>query len=545
MRAVIYARFSTDMQREASIEDQVRICRRLIESKGWLVGEVYADMGMSGASHLRPGYQRLIEDARNGKFDAVVAESLDRISRDQEHIAGFHKQMSFRNVRIVTVGEGDITELQIGLKGTMSALFLKDLALKTHRGLEGRVRQGKAAGGLCYGYRVERQPLPDGTFTTGERSIVEVEAEIVRRIFREFIEGRSPRVIASSLNAEGEDGPRGGTWGPSTIYGNWRRGTGILANELYIGKLVWNRQKFVKDSSTGKRQARLNPPEEWVVEDVPDLRIIDDELWEATKARQRHTRHAVHDGTGATRPERAKRPHYLLSGLMKCGCCGGGFTLVGRDRYGCANARNRGTCDNRLTIARQDIEHMVLDGLKGRLLHPDLIAEFVAEYQAEYNRLMAQELTAKRRAEKELQKVQKGIADIVDAVAEGLYHPSMKQKMNDLEARRVELEAQLAANQEEPIRLHPGLSDAYREKVATLTEALNHEQTRGEAAAALRSLICEIRLAPEGAGLSVELVGELAAIMQLSENEKARTQGPGRSLTLVAGVGFEPTTFRL
>ncbi len=79
------------------------------------------------------------------------------------------------------------------------------------------------------------------------------------------------------LNNEGIPGPRG-TWGASTIYGNHQRGTGILNNELYIGRLVWNRQRFIKDPNTGKRQARPNPQEEWVVEDVPDLRIVSDDL---------------------------------------------------------------------------------------------------------------------------------------------------------------------------------------------------------------------------------------------------------------------------
>jgi site-specific DNA recombinase len=184
--------------------------------------------------------------------------------------------MTFLGIPVVTVGEGAISELHIGLKGTMSALYLKDLAQKTRRRLEGRVRQGKSAGGIFYGYRMERTLRADGTFTAGERSIVPIEAEIVRRIFSEFIAGRSPRVIAQALNAEGFAGPRGAAWGPSTIHGNWRRGTGILNNELYIGKLVWNRQRFIKDPETGKRQARLNPPEEWVIEDVPELRVIDD-----------------------------------------------------------------------------------------------------------------------------------------------------------------------------------------------------------------------------------------------------------------------------
>jgi hypothetical protein len=383
---------------------------------------------------------------------------------------------------------------------------------------------------------MERHPLPDGTFTTGERSIVDSEAAIVRRIFAEYLAGKSPRAIASSLNAEGVLGPRGSTWGPSTIYGNWRRGTGILNNELYVGKLVWNRQKFVKDPNTGKRQARLNPPEEWIIEEVPDLRIIEDDVWHAVKARQEGSRAAISDRDGALRPERAKRPQYLLSGLLKCGTCFGGYTLVGRSIYGCANARNRGTCNNRLTIERDKLESLVLEGLKDHLLHPDLISEFVASYQAEYNRLMAEELAARRASEKELQKVIKGLEDMVDAVADGLYHPSMKAKMGALEARRAELEAELADGEEEPMRLHPSLSKVYRRKVENLTDALNVDETRDEAASALRELISEIRLIPEEGGLAVELVGELATIMRLAEDEKARTQGPGCSLTLVAGA---------
>lgn len=323
MRAVIYARYSTEMQREASIEDQVRVCRRLIEDRGWTAAQVYPDMGMSGSSHLRPGYQKLLEDARARHFDVVVAESIDRISRDQEHIAAFHKQMSYQGIPIFTVGEGAISELHIGLKGTMSALYIKDLAQKTHRGLEGRVRQGKSAGGLSYGYRMERAFRPDGTFTAGERSVNLEEAAIVIRIFTEFAGGKSPRAIAGILNKEGIVGPSGADWGASTIHGNWRRGTGILNNELYIGKLVWNRQRFIKDPDTGKRQARLNPPEDWIIEEVPALRIVEDGLWQQGKARQQATRGVIGAPVG-TRPERARRPLYLFSGLLECGCCNGG-----------------------------------------------------------------------------------------------------------------------------------------------------------------------------------------------------------------------------
>ena len=101
----IYARYSTEMQSEASIEDQVRVCERLIQGREWQSLQVYSDQGMSGSTHLRPGYQNLLEDARKGRFEIVVAESLDRISRDQEHIAGFHKIMQFLGIQVFTVSE--------------------------------------------------------------------------------------------------------------------------------------------------------------------------------------------------------------------------------------------------------------------------------------------------------------------------------------------------------------------------------------------------------------------------------------------------------
>jgi site-specific DNA recombinase len=157
MRATIYARFSSDLQREQSIEDQIRVCRQRIDREGWTLVATYCDRASSGASRLRPGYQRLLEDARACAFDVIVAEALDRLSRDQEDVAALYKQLRFHGVRILTLAEGEISELHVGLKGTMNALFLKDLAAKTHRGLEGRVREGRSGGGLCYGYDVVRE----------------------------------------------------------------------------------------------------------------------------------------------------------------------------------------------------------------------------------------------------------------------------------------------------------------------------------------------------------------------------------------------------
>ena len=127
----------------------------------------------------------------------------------------------------------------------------------------------------------------------------------MERIFRDFVAGVPPKQIAKNLNRERVPGPVGGTWSPSAIYGNPRRGTGILNNELYVGRLVWNRLRYVKNPDAGKRVSRLNPTSEWMSREVPELRIVSEVLWTAAKARQTQTRLAM-NSAGAIGV--AKRP---------------------------------------------------------------------------------------------------------------------------------------------------------------------------------------------------------------------------------------------
>jgi site-specific DNA recombinase len=463
-----------------------------------------------------------------------LAEALDRLSRDQEDIAGLYKHLSFAGVKFVTLAEGEISELHVGLKGTMNALFLKDLAQKVRRGLEGRVRDGHSGGGLCYGYTVVHEFDSQGNPRHGAREVNKSEAEIVRRIFREFVANKSPRTIAMQLNAEGVAGPHGKTWGPSTIYGNWRRGTGLLNNEIYIGRLVWNRQRFIKDPSTGKRQARLNARDAWVIQE-PHLRIVDDTLWKEVKARQKHIQYDLtHDGAGV-RSERARRPAYLLSSLIRCGVCGGGFSKVSAHHYGCSNARNRGTCDNRLTIRRDMLEASVLSGLKTHLMHPDLVREFVAEYHRELNRLNTTREDACARHKDALARVERQIHAVIEAIKDGLRTPGMKEELFALEARKLELATAVEHSPAPAPRLHPGLAEIYRRKVASLQEELNRPELRAEASVAIRSLIEEIRLVPENGKLEIELAGDLAGILALAGgNKKPVSMGDGLQVTLVA-----------
>src|SRR5438045_3770481 len=147
MKVALYARYSSENQRDASIADQIRVCRVFAEREGWLVVDEFSDHAISGASLLRPGFQALMRRALDREFDVVLAESLDRFSRDQEDTAGLFKRLTFAGVSIVTLAEGDITFLHIGLKGTMNAMFLKELADKTRRGRRGSLAVRKTRSG--------------------------------------------------------------------------------------------------------------------------------------------------------------------------------------------------------------------------------------------------------------------------------------------------------------------------------------------------------------------------------------------------------------
>ena len=543
MRYAIYARYSSDKQSERSIEDQIRLCRERVDQLNGAVVETYSDFAISGANTVnRPSLQAMLDDAKIDRFDVVLAEALDRLSRDQEDVAGIYKRLSHRDIRIVTLAEGEVNELHVGLKGTMNALFLKDLAAKTKRGQRGRVEAGRCAGGNTYGYDIVRELDAGGDLVRGKRRINPEQAAVVRRIFEEYTSGRSPRTIAAGLNRDGIASPRGGKWNASTINGNKARRNGILNNELYVGYLVYNRQTFRKDPETGKRISRLNPRDEWIVVAVPELRIIDDDLWEGTRAiKNALTRRPTHH---------RRRPKRLLSGLVSCGVCGGGYTVLGVDRFGCSTHREKGTCTNNRSIAVHKLENRVLEGLKEHLLAPEAVAEFVREYHAQMKRQRTTEAKRQKNLERELAEVNRKIASMIAAIEDGMYHPSMKEKMTTLEARKAEIGDDLAGIEAPTIvEMHPNLPDMYARKVERLQEALNSDaDTRHEAVTILRSLIDKIVLHPgEKRGeLHIELHGELAAILWLGHREQTGDQGPPVVRTVVvAGGGFEPPTFRL
>ena len=389
---------------------------------------------------------------------------------------------------------------------------------------------------MTYGYDVVRTPRADGSFDVGDRKINQDQAKVIIRIFEAYASGMPPRKIAWMLNEEGVPGPRGRGWGASTINGNSERGVGILNNRLYVGKLVWNKLKYMKDPDTGKRRSRVNAAADVVEKAVPEHRIVSDELWQRVKGRQKQVSFTV--SGAAKEPWDRRRPRYLLSGLAKCGVCGGGFVTISQTHMGCASARNKGLCNNRLAIARDRLEATVLAALKHHLMAPELFKEFCDAFIAEVNRGRMNANAERAAAEAELAKIRRRLRQIVNAIADGISARTLKDELLALEAREDVLKAKFEATSEQKVLLNPGMADLYRARVANLHEALARPGAGQEAVEAIRSLVERVVLVPTNDRLVIDLYGEIGPIRKLAMAQQGKAVlGPdAEQLVMVAGA---------
>ena len=536
----IYARFSSDRQNERSVDDQVHICAERANSHGWTVDQVFSDYAITGTVRDRPGLNSLLAAADS--FDIILAEDLDRISRDQEDIAHIYKLLTFAGTKIFTLADGEVSEFHIGVKGAMSAVFIKNLGDKVRRGQIGNARAGRIPGGRSYGYRpvykLDGRGRPEG----GWSEIDEDQAAIVRRIFAEYLSGRSPLAIARDLNRDDIASPRGGEWNASTIMGSRKRANGILHNALYAGRVVYNRQRFEKHPITRKRLSKPNPRDQWIETQVEELRIIDEPTWQAVQDRLAAHAHRS--------PASQRRPKRLLSGLVECGLCGGTITVMGAERWGCSTRRNRGTCENGTTISTRQLERRVLEALKSRMLTPEWVEEFMDEW-----RLLTEEENRRRRsaratADSRIAKAQGRIDRLTRAIADGLgEYDEIKTRLTEAYALRAEIEAEMADEAAiELLPMHPAIAHEYRRWVENMQANLasgtyDTEEFRNS----LRPHIGKVVMSPgKHRGADLELHGVLAAMLNAIGADPVKGGADcDRTLKLVAGVGFEPTTFRL
>lgn len=247
-------------------------------------------------------------------------------------------------------------------------------------------------------------------------------------------------------------GPRGDARSSSTINGSRDRGAGVLDSGLHVGRLawnrlVWNRLRCSKDPDSGRRRSRPNDSSAVVTTDMPDLRIVSEELWQGARARQERLSHredpaSATPGTAAPGVYWSKqRPKHLSSGLLRCG---GGFSKISAAHFGCSTARDKGpaACANLLTARQDRLESTVVDGLRERLMDPVLFEAFAAEFTAEWNKLQASlsgRLTVRKA---ELARIKGQLERLVDALVNGTPASTVRDRRLGLEDRRIALEAE-------------------------------------------------------------------------------------------------------
>ena len=537
MHAAIYARFSTDLQNERSVEDQIALCRSYAAAERMAVTKVYSDHAKSGASIFgRDGLLSLLADVKSKIFDAVIVEHTDRLSRDMEDLSGIYKRFNHVDVTLRAVHSGGaMNTALIGLFGLVGQMQREDGAKKVKRGMAGVIRDGRHAGGRAYGYRpVAGQP--------GALAIVADEAAVAARIIRAYADGEAPRAIAKVLNDEGVPPPRGARWTASTINGDAKRGSGILHNRLYVGELVWNRVRMVKHPDTGRRLSRLNDASAHQVVLVPQLAIVDRATWDRAQARKT-ARSQISSG------ERKRTPN-LLSGLLRCAACGGGLSIHDRDKHGrvrirCSTVRESGSCraTRRLPLAR--IEKAVLEGLREHLDDTSLIETFVRTYNAERQRLAARAGADRARIETRLARAQAELDRAVRNLIKGtLDEAEADVVLPQLRAARDRLREELAGVEETPkvLALHPAAITNYLKTVDILAALIGSSISEGidstKLFATLRDLVDHVVVdAPvDSKNINIEIKGKLARLVG------GNVYPDGLGFVAVAEEGLEPPT---
>ena len=350
VRVAVYARYSSDLQKATSIEDQIAMAERFCARQGWTIVEVFEDREQSGKDMRRPGFQSMKAAAASQVFDVVVVEAIDRLTRKVKDALSTYDLFTFQGIKLHSIQEGEQDFMRVLFAGFGAQLFSQKISDHTRRGMQGAVTRQRLHT-RAFGYR--KREAETGT----NREIVPDQARVVRRIYEEFATGRSAQSIAEGLNIDRIPAPNGGSWDGSTIRGNPTRKEGILRNQLYIGIASICRFTHTYHPETGQR--KLKPtPEDYVEQEIPELRIIDQDLWEAVQAEL--ARRAA-DTPKAVRA--ARRQTYLLSGLLKCGCCGGTYTSHNRTSYRCREAK-RSACSNARAISRKRIETRVFEALR-------------------------------------------------------------------------------------------------------------------------------------------------------------------------------------
>ena len=503
LRAATYARFSTDKQTESSTVDQRRACAEYAARHGLEIVLELADEGISGASTgNRPAVQELERAVLTRRVDVVLVADLSRLSRSQADLMRLVERFRFRGVRVVGVLDGFDSDhrharMQAGLSGLMSDELRAGIRDRVHLALESRAKRAEPTGSRAYGY-------------TGKREPIEAEAAVVRELFKRAAAGEPLRAIVADFNARGIPSP-GATWkrAERVSDGLWRVSAAhsILGNEVYRGRLVWNRSQWVKNPDTGRRERRERPPADWIVHERPELALVDAATFD-TVAKRRPARAGFKPGAGGG-------PRYLLSGLLECGECGAKMIIAGGGtgaRYYCGTYKSAGVagCSNTLGVLRSVAEARILEPLEARLLSPEAVERAVAAMRREHAKPAG--------PPPDFARLDAQIGRVRAMVAAGDLDPALAAPILErAEAERMALRRAAAA----PVLAHPApFERAYRATVAALREKIRGPHIAA-AREALHGLVGPVRLERHAEGYFIAQFQRLAPLALAVGSQKS------------------------
>jgi site-specific DNA recombinase len=555
LRCSAYARYSSDQQSPASIEDQLRRCYEYANTQGWeVLGEyVYTDEELSGSGADRPGWIKLraAVTRKPRPFDILLVDDTSRLSRNLGEISSFMDEVRFLEIGVIAVSQGidsrsKTSKVVLTIHGLTDEMFLEELASKTHRGLEGRALKGLNTGGRCYGY--DNVPVDSVIGADGvpakRRQINEAEAEVIRRIFQMYANYFSLKSITKTLNTEHVPPPRkrrdrsSPTWCPSAI-------REMLRRELYIGQIVWNRRKFVKVPRTNKRVSRQRPESERVFLPVPDLRIVDQELWDRV---QKRIAFVAEEYNYANRPgltHRASTSPYLLTGILKCGACGHNLIIVtgrgngGHPRYGCPINFNRGACANGVKLRADEIEARLFSDLQNAVLQPEAIEYAVQEFERQLQSSLSALDTRIGQMRQRASQLQKEIANLAATAAQCGPTPVLVKEINNRQEDLEDITRQILGTEPDTVSAEIGRIRRFvTGQLGDIRQLLTTDVRRAKAE--LQKHIAEIRMVPQTTGKKGYYTAE--GNWDLLGGYADGGEKPAR---MVAGGGFEPPTFGL
>lgn len=426
MKAAIYARYSSDNQREESIAAQIRAIKEFAQKEDIHVVKIYTDEAKSATTDNRPNFLKMIKESELGMFDCVIVHKLDRFSRNRYDSAFYKKKLKDNNVQLISVLEhldnsAESIILESVLEG-MAEYYSVNLSREVMKGMKETALQCKHTGGSApLGYDVSK----DKTYV-----INDYEAKAVKLIFNMYAEGYGYSPIINKLNSLGYKTKNGKPFGKNSLYT-------ILTNEKYTGTYIFNKSS---KKINGKRNSHKFKDDNEIIKIQNGMpSIIDQETWNKVRDKMECNKR--------TAASHCAKSIYLLSGLIYCDKCGGSMTgnrrYAGRNKtlyetYECSTRKRNHRCTAK-SISKKYVEKIVIDTLYNNIFSSksiDKVVNTIYEHSVNQSNSISEDLELYNN---QLKDIDKQIENIINAIAEGICSSSLKDKLSNLENSKKQL----------------------------------------------------------------------------------------------------------